>query len=304
MNIKKYLLDFYNDFKTNEQKRNHVLIVFLVFIGVCSVFVGFFNTKQTIKNPFIDKDEEAIDSIYSTYNKLKAQGKIKDDTATVSDSTTTNTKTSSDSASKTTDTDGDGISDYDEVNIFKTSAFLADSDGDGISDYDEIKAGTDANCPTGKDCSADITNTNTNTSTTNNGSVIYNGVDVNKMDIAKARIELEKIIPESLKPMLANMTDDQVRSLVSQLYDGTVSQGDTQTNTNTTNNTNNTSVVNSDYQSVLKSKLPQFTAAQISTMKDMSEADIKKILLDSNIADEALLSKFKTGELKTTVLGE
>ncbi|MEZ7821025.1 MAG: hypothetical protein QMB51_01815, partial [Patescibacteria group bacterium] len=66
--------------------------------------------------------------------------------------------------------------------------------------------------------------------------------------------------------------------------------------------TSNTAV--SDYQSILKSKLPQFTAAQISTMKDMSEADIKKILLDSNIADESLLSKFKEGEIKSTVLGE
>ncbi|MEZ7820789.1 MAG: hypothetical protein QMB51_00615, partial [Patescibacteria group bacterium] len=225
MNIKKYLLDFYNDFKTNEQKRNHVLIIFLVFIGVCSIFVGFFNTKQMIKNPFVDKDQEAIDSIYSTYNKLKSQGKIKDDAETETNNSNNNvaSTTNSDSASKTKDTDGDGISDYDEINIFKTSAFLADSDGDGISDYDEIKSGTDANCPTGKDCSADANNVNT----TNNDSVIYNGVDVSKMDIAKARVELEKIIPESLKPMLSNMTDDQVRSLVSQLYDGTVAQDNT-----------------------------------------------------------------------------
>ncbi len=280
MNIKKYLLDFYNDFKTNEQKRNHVLIIFLVFIGVCSIFVGFFNTKQMIKNPFVDKDQEAIDSIYSTYNKLKSQGKIKDDAETETNNSNNNvaSTTNSDSASKTKDTDGDGI-----------------------SDYDEIKSGTDANCPTGKDCSADANNVNT----TNNDSVIYNGVDVSKMDIAKARVELEKIIPESLKPMLSNMTDDQVRSLVSQLYDGTVAQDNTTTNTGTNSNnstTSNTAV--SDYQSILKSKLPQFTAAQISTMKDMSEADIKKILLDSNIADESLLSKFKEGEIKSTVLGE
>ncbi len=53
---------------------------------------------------------------------------------------------------KTKDTDGDGLSDYDELNIYKTSPYLEDTDGDGLKDGDEVKAGTDPNCPKGKTC--------------------------------------------------------------------------------------------------------------------------------------------------------
>jgi len=36
------------------------------------------------------------------------------------------------------DTDLDGISDYDEINIYGTSAINADTDGDDLNDYQEI----------------------------------------------------------------------------------------------------------------------------------------------------------------------
>lgn len=54
---------------------------------------------------------------------------------------------------KKKDTDADGLNDYDETNIYQTSPYLEDSDGDAILDKAEISAGTDPNCPTGKDCS-------------------------------------------------------------------------------------------------------------------------------------------------------
>lgn len=53
---------------------------------------------------------------------------------------------------KNKDTDGDGLSDWDELNVYKTSPYLEDSDSDGIKDLAEIKAGTDPNCPAGKNC--------------------------------------------------------------------------------------------------------------------------------------------------------
>lgn len=57
-----------------------------------------------------------------------------------------------DEALKAKDTDNDGISDYDEINIYHTSAYLADTDSDGIPDMTEIQNGTDPNCAEGKDC--------------------------------------------------------------------------------------------------------------------------------------------------------
>jgi hypothetical protein len=50
------------------------------------------------------------------------------------------------------DTDQDGLSDFDELNIYRTSPYLADSDSDGVSDQQEIARGNDPNCPTGQNC--------------------------------------------------------------------------------------------------------------------------------------------------------
>lgn len=54
---------------------------------------------------------------------------------------------------KKEDTDGDGLSDWDELNIYKTSPYIFDSDSDGLSDGAEIMSNTDPNCPQGKICS-------------------------------------------------------------------------------------------------------------------------------------------------------
>jgi hypothetical protein len=58
----------------------------------------------------------------------------------------------SDLALKTKDTDSDGLSDYDELNIYKTSPYLDDSDSDGTKDKEEVDNGKDPNCPEGTDC--------------------------------------------------------------------------------------------------------------------------------------------------------
>jgi len=62
--------------------------------------------------------------------------------------------TSTDTDLTLRDSDGDGISDYEEINIYKTSPYLEDSDSDGINDKQEISEGTDPNCPKGKICNA------------------------------------------------------------------------------------------------------------------------------------------------------
>jgi hypothetical protein len=57
---------------------------------------------------------------------------------------------------KLMDTDEDGLNDYDELYVFKTSAYLADSDSDGIDDYTEVYEGGDPNCPLGRDCNSQL----------------------------------------------------------------------------------------------------------------------------------------------------
>lgn len=55
-------------------------------------------------------------------------------------------------AEKAKDTDSDGVNDYDEFNIYGTSAYIADSDDDGVNDGAEISAGTDPACAPGETC--------------------------------------------------------------------------------------------------------------------------------------------------------
>jgi hypothetical protein len=55
-------------------------------------------------------------------------------------------------AQKNKDTDGDGLSDWDELNVYHTSPYLADTDSDGLADGTEIKNNTDPNCPQGRTC--------------------------------------------------------------------------------------------------------------------------------------------------------
>ena len=64
------------------------------------------------------------------------------------------------------DTDEDGVNDYEELNIYITSPYLADSDSDDLNDKQEIDNGTDPNCPTGKTCFNSFVTSDTEDSST------------------------------------------------------------------------------------------------------------------------------------------
>ena len=50
------------------------------------------------------------------------------------------------------DTDRDGLTDYAELNIYRTSPYLSDTDSDNIPDSVEIAQGANPLCPEGKNC--------------------------------------------------------------------------------------------------------------------------------------------------------
>lgn len=50
------------------------------------------------------------------------------------------------------DTDGDGLSDFEEIYVYGTSAYLEDTDSDGLSDKQEVEKKEDPNCPAGQAC--------------------------------------------------------------------------------------------------------------------------------------------------------
>lgn len=108
---------------TKEQKTGFVLL--LVF-ALLTVGLGFVQMRNTIYGPFA----------------LRAE----------TNGPSTAALGSEEERLQQADTDHDGLSDYDEINLYNTSAYLPDTDSDKKTDSEEISAGKDPNCPEGTIC--------------------------------------------------------------------------------------------------------------------------------------------------------
>ena len=84
--------------------------------------------------------------------------------------------TEEETAMRGRDTDTDGISDWDELNVYKTSPYLADSDSDTFSDKSEIDSGNDPNCPKGKNCFLSSDQTNQGNDSLSSGEILNNSL--------------------------------------------------------------------------------------------------------------------------------
>lgn len=113
-------------------KEHKVAFGLLVFLGLGGVILGFISFGATIHRPIdLQFAEFAKEGRFLTQDEQEAREV---------------------EAMRTRDSDGDGLTDYDEVYIFKTSAYLADSDSDGFDDRTEIFSDNDPNCPKGREC--------------------------------------------------------------------------------------------------------------------------------------------------------
>ncbi len=82
------------------------------------------------------------------------------------------------------DTDGDGLSDWDELNVYHTSPFLADTNGDGIDDKLSIQEGIDPVCPQGQICINGVS-TSTGTPATTATSTRTDGLSIEQLTALK-----------------------------------------------------------------------------------------------------------------------
>lgn len=85
--------------------------------------------------------------------------------------------------SRQIDTDGDGLSDYDEINTYKTSPYLEDTDSDGLADNVEVSNGTDPTCPAGKNCQgSEVTNATSTVSGDSSATVMTGDISADNVD--------------------------------------------------------------------------------------------------------------------------
>ena len=130
-----------NLYKKNNNRFKTILLsysrhpekVFLVFfiISILALVVGVWYSRNTIRKPFL---------ITSETQQQEDNSEALDNFSTLL-------------AEQQKDTDEDGLTDYQEINIYKTSIYLKDSDSDGIDDNVEIAQGLNPTCPEGQDCS-------------------------------------------------------------------------------------------------------------------------------------------------------
>ena len=120
-------------------KDRKIALVVLAFFAVIVFVFGIVNIQKGIYSPF-ERKTSMKNSAVSPEN-LCPSG---------------NCSELSDADLKNKDTDNDGLSDYDELNFYKTSPYLEDSDSDGFLDKEEIDNNKNPNCPAGRDCDNDV----------------------------------------------------------------------------------------------------------------------------------------------------
>jgi len=106
-------------------------------VAVVALGLGFWQIHTLIYLPFVADSSQTSDDLENS-DLLSA----------------INTPTQEDLQTK--DTDGDGLSDYDEINLYKTSAYLKDTDSDGYDDKKEITSNHDPNCPVDGGCASGL----------------------------------------------------------------------------------------------------------------------------------------------------
>ena len=104
-------------------------------IGICGILIIVLSTAYTrshLSTPFL-VPKSVLDQARPIYEKQAREANEAQ-------------------ASRERDTDRDGLSDWSELNTYRTSPYLADTDSDDIIDAIEIAQGSDPNCPQGQTC--------------------------------------------------------------------------------------------------------------------------------------------------------
>mgnify|MGYP000904688269 CR=1 FL=1 len=115
-----------------------------------------------------------------------------------------------DAVLKTKDTDGDGLTDWDELNLYKTSPYLNDTDSDGFSDKAEIDSANDPNCPKGQEC-ADLSSQSSGDADPFQNSALLN--DLNASASASSGTQSPATVSPTSAPATGGLTEEEKNAL-------------------------------------------------------------------------------------------
>ncbi|MBI4993176.1 MAG: hypothetical protein HZC26_03525 [Candidatus Magasanikbacteria bacterium] len=113
---------------TKEQKTGFVL---LLIFGILAIGLGLLQMRNTIYGPFVIRLSDKTDTANQEASLLNDEARL-----------------------QSIDTDQDGLNDFEELNFYETSPYLADTDSDGLNDKVEIEKGGNPLCPEGETCAA------------------------------------------------------------------------------------------------------------------------------------------------------
>ena len=131
--------DLYQDQGPPLSKNQKIAVAVLAVFAFFVIIFWMVSFNQNLKNSF---NYGASSNVTEDSNNTDNNGEVKPCAGG-------DCANKEDERLRSQDTDEDGLSDWDELNVYITSPYLADSDSDGIKDGEEISAGTDPNCPTG-----------------------------------------------------------------------------------------------------------------------------------------------------------
>ena len=272
-----------------------------IFLG-CLAFVGLFALVFTVL--------QFRGILYLPFPSFASDQFSKDQSGQAEDLNALNTK----------DTDNDKLTDYQELYVYKTSPYIADSDSDGTNDYDELAAGSNPNCPKGKNCfdpssgfaGADSVSS---TSALDSSSIAK---PQTLTDNSQADFLAGKLTPEQIKTflkqqgatddMLSQISDEDLQSMYLEALGQAKSDYD-----NNPNNTYSTSEIenfvgansgaSTDSTASTGSNDSVFAqkGVDLESLKTMDAATLRKELIKLGLS-ESLLSQFDDKTLKQVFL--
>lgn len=223
------------------------LWVFLgvIFLGLITIFFGFFEIIGQIKLPLSSGDQPDLAVDDTVYIILDLQAK---------------------------DTDHDTLSDYEELYFYGTSPYLADSDSDGIDDATEITQTSDPNCPKGESCIA-VADANTNAANSNTSAQL--GSDEISLDAFRDTLQTSGA-PENT---VQNLDDQELRETYAEVTGEETSSADNNTNTQTSEGISISSLENLSAAEIRI--FLQLGGADASSLEQVDDETLVKIFQES-----------------------